>query len=151
MVLASVAPPTARDVMIQCHWKVSNMFEHYGRGDFGMLGWDALSTGTLPLFNFGELEAKALREQLLGSMPPKLLALAGEDSVTIDAMRHMFANETAARFSDLDAAVLDLFRGNEIDVLDADGKRRSRSIIRLQPTDRIAVPRMPLIPGLLRR
>ena len=34
--------PTARDVMIQRHWEISNTFEHYGRGDFGMLGWDAL-------------------------------------------------------------------------------------------------------------
>lgn len=34
--------PTARDVMIQRHWDIQNTFEHYGRGDFGMLGWDAL-------------------------------------------------------------------------------------------------------------
>ena len=30
--------PTARDVMIQLHWELSNTFEHYGPGDFGMLG-----------------------------------------------------------------------------------------------------------------
>lgn len=142
--------PTARDVMIQCHWNVSNVFEHYGRGDFGMLGWDALNAGTLPIFGFEDLDAKALREQLLGSMPPRLLALASEEPVTVDAMRHMFANETAARFSDLDAVVLRLFRDKEIDVLNANGKLRSRSIGRIQPTDLIAFPRMPLIPGLLR-
>ena len=28
--------------MIQRHWENLNTFEHFGRGDFGMLGWDAL-------------------------------------------------------------------------------------------------------------
>ena len=42
--------------MIQRHWELSNTFEHYGRGDFGMLGWDALrEPESLPLFNFAEL------------------------------------------------------------------------------------------------
>ena len=41
--------------MIQLHWELSNTFEHYGLGDFGMLGWDALiQTDTLSLFQFGE-------------------------------------------------------------------------------------------------
>ena len=31
--------PKARDVMIQCHWNSFNAFEHYGTGDFNMLGW----------------------------------------------------------------------------------------------------------------
>ncbi len=35
--------PTARDVMIQQHWNIQNTFVHYGRGDFGMLGWDTLT------------------------------------------------------------------------------------------------------------
>ena len=42
--------PVARDVMIQCHWNSSNTFEHYGSGDFDMLGWDALHAGEVPLF-----------------------------------------------------------------------------------------------------
>ncbi len=44
--------PTARDVMIQRHWEIQNTFEHYGSGDFGMLGWDTLrDPGTIPLFS----------------------------------------------------------------------------------------------------
>ena len=34
--------PTARDVMIQCHWNNFNTFEHYGSGDFDMLGWEGI-------------------------------------------------------------------------------------------------------------
>jgi three-Cys-motif partner protein len=143
--------PTARDVMIQCHWNASNIFEHYGRGDFGMLGWDALRGDNLPLFNFKEHEADALQNQLLRSMPSELLKLASKEPPTLSSMHSSFANDTAARFADLDAVVLQLFKAKELDILNSDGKIRSRSINKLQPTDRIAVPRMPLLPGLFRK
>ena len=139
--------PTARDVMIQCHWNSFNTFEHYGSGDFDMLGWDALNTGTLPLFHFEELEAEQMKNQLLDSMPAELYALSAENPITVDTMRHMLANKTAARFSDLDEIVLRLAQGREIDILDQDSRPRSRSLTRLRPTDRIAFPRMPFLPG----
>lgn len=143
--------PTARDVMIQRHWEIHNTFEHYGPGDFGMLGWDALKDSeTLPLFRFEELEAKQMREQLLNSMPRELFSLASEVPVTVDAMRHRFANETAAPFSDLDEVVLQLAREREVDVLASDGKIRSRTLTRLQSTDRIAFPSTLLLPGISR-
>ncbi len=101
--------PTARDVMIQRHWEMHNTFEHYGSGDFEMLGWDALrNPEQLSLFQFEELDATQMREQLLNSMPKRLFGLASDSPVTVDAMRHIFANETAARFSDLDTVVLGL-------------------------------------------
>ena len=143
--------PTARDVMIQCHWNSFNTFEHYGSGDFDMLGWDALNTGTLPMFHFEDLEAEQMREQLLNSMPAELYALAAEDPITVDTMRHVLANKTAARFSDLDQVVLRLAREKEFDILSPDGKARSRSLSRLDPTDRIMIPTMRLFPGLSRR
>ena len=56
--------------MIQQHWDIQNIFEHYGPGDFGMLGWDALKDSeTLPLFQFGELDEQQMRSQLLESLP----------------------------------------------------------------------------------
>ena len=143
--------PTARDVMIQRHWDIQNTFEHYGPGDFGMLGWDALKDSrTLPLFHFEDLEAKKMQEQLLNSMPRELFGLASEGPVTVDAMRHAFANETAAPFSDLDKVVLQLAKEKEIEVLASDGKVRSRTLSRLQPTDRIAFPDTLLLPGISR-
>ena len=142
--------PTARDVMIKCHWAIQNTFQHYGSGDFNMLGWDALSSETLPLFNFRELDAEEMRRQLLDSMPRELLALASENPITVDVMHHMFANRTAARFSDLDAVVLRLFKEREFDILGPDGKRRSRNLKHLRPTDRIAPSSTLLFPGLSR-
>ena len=143
--------PTARDVMIQRHWEISNTFEHYGTGDFGMLGWEALYSRTLPLFHFEELEAQQMQEQLLNSMPNELFALASENPVTVDAMRHMLANRTAARFSDLDKTILSLVREKEIDILGPDDKVRSRTLRHLRPDDRIAFPDTLLLPGISRR
>ena len=142
--------PTARDVMIRCHWEIQNMFEHYGSGDFDMLGWDALSSGNLPLFHFEDFEAKQMKEQLLGSMPRELFSLVSEAPITVDGMRHMFANRTAARFSDLDEVVLRLFQEKEFDILNPDGKKRSRNLKRLSPTDRIALPDTLLFPSFSR-
>ena len=142
--------PIARDVMIQCHWNSFNTFEHYGSGDFDMLGWDALNTGTLPLFNFEDFEAEQMRSQLFDSMPEQLHALAADDPVTVDAMHHALANRTAARFSDLDRVVLQLAKGREFDILNSEGKVRSRGLTLLGPTDRIAVPTMRPFPGFSR-
>ena len=144
--------PTARDVMIQCHWKSFNTFEHYGSGSFDMLGWDALrpGAGTLPLFRFDEFDAEHMKTKLLTSMPQELYALAAESAITVNAVRHMLANRTAARFSDLDEVILQLAREREFDILTTDGKERSRNLTRLSPTDLIAVPSMRLLPGLSR-
>ena len=43
-----------------------------------------------------------MRKQLLNSMPRELFSLASEVPITVDTMRHMLANRTAAPFSDLD-------------------------------------------------
>ena len=143
--------PTARDVMIQQHWNIQNTFQHYGTGGFGMLGWDTLKdSNTLPLFKFGELDGREMQRQLFEALPRKLFSLASEQPVTIDAIRHALANQTAARFSDLDQIFLQLVKEREFDLLDANGKPRSRSLKILKPTDQIALPLNPLLPGLSR-
>ncbi|MDE2890696.1 MAG: three-Cys-motif partner protein TcmP [Gemmatimonadota bacterium] len=132
--------PTARDVMVQVHWDIQNTFEHYGSGDFEMLGWDTLrDPGTIPLFNFTEMDQEKMRTQLLDTMPRELFSLASEEPVTVDAMRHGIANRTAARYSDLDSVLLRLFREGEIDILGANGKVRSPTLQRLRTVDRIVM------------
>ena len=143
--------PTARDVMIQQHWEVSKTFEHYGSGDFEMLGWDALkSEETLRLFRFEDVEAKDLREQLLNTMPAELHALTARESVSVQTMHYMLANKTTARFVDLDETVIELFRAKEFDILDPQGKRRSRNLRNLRAEDRIAATTDVLLPGVRR-
>ena len=134
--------PTARDVMVQVHWQIQNTFEHYGTGDFGMLGWDALrNPETIPLFNFAEIDLSQMHRQLLNSMPQELFSLASKEPVTIDAMRHRFANRTAARYSDLESIVLQLFREGEIEILGANDRVRSASLQNLRTFDRIVMPK----------
>ena len=142
---------TARDVMIQRHWELSNTFEHYGTGDFKMLGWDSLrDTETLPLFRFGEAEKREIERQLLNSLPRELYALAAESPVSVEVIRHMLANRTAARFSDLDQVILQLSRENEIEILTPAGKVRSRGLRRLSPSDRIRFPETLMFPEFSR-
>lgn len=144
--------PTARDVMIQQHWEVQNTFEHYGPGDFGMLGWDTLrDSKNLPLFRFREFDEQEMRDQLLDSLPRKLFALVSEQAITVDALRHAIANQTAARFSDLDKVILQLAREREFDILDPDGKVRSSLLQRLRSTDRIAPSTNLWLPGFSRQ
>ena len=92
-----------------------------------------------------------MRNQLLNSMPEELFSLASEAPITVDTMRHMVANRTAARFLDLDEIVLQLAREKEIEILSPDGKVRSRALKRLKATDRIAFPAQPLFPATSRR
>ena len=143
--------PVARDVMIQRHWAHRNTFEHYGHGDFNMLGLDALESKTLPQFNFHKIDEKNMRSGLLNSMPHRIARLVSQQAATIDTIRHAFANETAARYEDLDDVILKLFREKEFDILRPDGKLRLRSLKRIEPTDRIALPSTLLFPALSRR
>lgn len=143
--------PTARDVMIRLHWDIKNRFEHYGSGDFDMLGWDALrNPSSLHLFEFNDFDEEQMQDQLLNSLPRKLSGLVSEQPVTVDTIRHVLANRTAARFSDLDEIVLQLFREKEFQILNPEGKVRSSSLKHLKPTDLIALPPTLLLPGFSR-
>ena len=142
---------TARDVMMQCHWHINNTFEHYGPGDFGMLGWDALhEPKSLPLFNFSEIDAEHMVRGLLDSMAQEIHGLAQDGAVSVESIRHGLANRTAARFSDLDQVVLRLFQEKEFAILTPDGKGRSRVIKRLHPRDVISLPTTLLLPSMSR-
>ena len=143
--------PTARDVMVQKHWEIQNTFEHYGPGDFGMLGWDTFrDSENLSLFRFRDLDEREMLDQLVNSLPRELYALASEQPIALDALRHAIANRTAARFSDLDQVILQLHRAREFDVLSPGGRVRSHSLQSLKSTDRIAPSSNLWLPGLSR-
>ena len=65
----------------------------------------------------------------------------------MEAMHHKLANKTAARFCDLDHVVLELAQQREFDILNSEGKPRSLRLKRLSSDDRIALPRMRMLPG----
>lgn len=118
-----------------------------------MMGVDAIKNPEeISLFQFRKIESDRVKEQLLNSMPRQIASLASENPVTVDAIRHALANETTARFSDLDDVFIDLAREKEIDIRSSDGSIRSRShsLRRLKPADRIAFPDTRLFPQFSR-
>ena len=143
--------PTARDVMIQQHWNMYNTFEHYGTGDLHMLGWDALKDSkTMSLFTFKEHDSENMRERLLDLFLYELLGLTSEQPVTYDSVKHMYANRTAARFSDMEKVILQLSQEKEIEILGPDGKMRSKKLKTIRPEDQISSPKSILIPTFSR-
>ena len=139
--------PTARDVMIQCHWRNYNSFEHYGSGGLDMMGWDPLTNGPLPLFGFTEFDLSLLHEKLVEAIPNHLADSGISLPVSVKDFQSALANTTAGRFEDLDRAVLALAREGDFDILAQTGKLRSRNISRLNPSDRIDFTIRPMFPG----
>lgn len=131
----------ARDVMIHRHWDIQNTFEHFGTGGFRMLGFDPIiSSNTIPLFDFSDLYRNRMLKDLKELFMHKLYPLISTGPITVDAMHCIFANQTAAKFLDLDEVVLQLFKEErELIILAPDGRERSRVITKLQPNDRIAL------------
>ena len=144
--------PTARNVMIELHWALSNTFEHYGPGGFGMLGLDALFEPSMPqLFKFSENDRAQMLEQLIDPMAEKLHRLTARDSVTVDVVRREYANEIAATYTDLNEVMCSLHREGAIQILGANGKKRSTNVRILKPTDIIALPSQLSLFDLARR
>ena len=139
--------PTARDVMVQCHWNNFNTFEHYGSGGLDMMGWDPLKSGLLPLFNFDQFDADLLHQQLLDTIPEKLALFDFSTPLSVERFRAAVANRTAARFSDLDKALSTLASAGEFDILTESGKLRQRGLSHLSPSDLITLPSRPMFPG----
>lgn len=126
----------ARDVMLECHWKIHNSFAHYGES-FGpkMLGFEALERQQMPLltFNRGDKEETiaALTEQFMPQLHRKLKA---QPLRLMDVLDH-FGNRTAATiadFNDIGLAVRDV---GEVQIVDASGRPRSRSLRIIKPDD----------------
>ena len=141
--------------MIERHWEHKNRFEHYGHGDIGMMGFDAvfeaiLEGETLPLFNFAQHDEEMMLEQLMESLAREIHGLASKEPITVNAMWHELANETAARFSDFDKVVSQLRREREVQILDSQGNPAQRRT-RLKPTDQITLPENLTIFGPSRR
>lgn len=145
--------PKARDVMIQTHWNQKNIFRHVGSGGFGMLGWDELSKPEEHiLFDFDAEALERLKNELLNEIPSKLHGLISHGPVSVAEIYAIWANETAAKFSDLNWVLTELVREGEFELLTSDGKPKgNRSSRILKPNYQIAIASNPLLPIFTRR
>lgn len=139
--------PTARDVMMECHWNSGNTFLHYGSGGFDFVGWHPLLENEVPnLFKFGCDEEEQLKNDLYNTLPNKLFPLSLNNSISIEELRREIANQTAATFSILDEVIVKLYRLGEVMILNAQGKERNKTVLHLDRNDRICTPRqLPLL------
>ena len=87
---------------------------------------------------------------LLDTMAQEVFNLASDGPVAVEGVRHALANRTAARFSDLDQVILQLFREKEFAILTPDGKERSRVLQHLRPKDLVSFPSTLLLPSFSR-
>lgn len=144
--------PKARDVMLQKHWELDHHFTHFGKGSFGMLGWDAIQNRReIGLFDFRQIERDRLHEELLDQLPNRLYDMCTIEPTTLDAIHWRLANQTAATYDDMDLVIKALVREKEFAVINSEGKVRritKRSV--LAPTDRIVLPRERILSGLSR-
>ena len=139
--------PTARDVMVQQHWRSRNTFVHFGKGSFGICGWDGLRhEETLPLFSFDEVDGQRMRDQLQRPLLEEIHKLTAKGSVSMERLRYAVANDTAARFDDMDEIVRGFAGAKQIEITTRDGKPRPRAR-NLSPSDLIARPASLILPG----
>ena len=134
--------PKARDVMMNTHWVQQNYFNHVGPGGFGMLGWDTIENYRNALrFDFNDLDRKSMIKDISEQLPRMLHDRLLDGHISINKVHAEFANETAAKFSDMDDVILDLLHEDELAIFDGNGKRKSNRRIKIvKGSDQIALP-----------
>lgn len=136
---------TARNVMVSAHWDISNADTmsssiHQGPAGLKMLGFDPHWENALPLdFGFEQSAAGAIANALQSELPATVASLGLGAPPTVEALLANVANNTAATKAQLQAALIDLHRAGELDIL-APGGNRKRSDV-LTKLDRVCVAR----------
>lgn len=131
--------PTARNVMMRCHWLFNRAFEHYGPGGFGMLGYDSIIDRTLDTFDFGQFAEEQMKRDLVEGLIRKIYPFIQREPITFEALCFMLANESTATFDHIAKILISYASEKEIVILDEQGKQR-RVSKNIRPTDRIALP-----------
>lgn len=131
----------ARDKMLGVHWNVQNSFAHIGKGSLFALGFDTrLIESKDSLFNFTDIDRQKLSGELLNELPSEIFDAMSDDQITVQRMLERIGNRTAATNEDLFAAILELARGKEIEVISPSGSRK-RVGTRITVKDRLVRPR----------
>lgn len=140
--------PTARNVMTSSHWAIQNASIHQGKPGLNMLGFDPRWEDELQMtFEFDENAEAQIVRALLDDLPYRIETLDSHGPVTFDAFQREIANDTAARIDQVECALIDLHRENEVEILTPSGQFK-RPNTRLKSTDRIRLARQLRLPGI---
>lgn len=131
---------TARNAMVDLHWRMQNHFQHFGKAGFEMLlGYDpkkSIETPMLP-FDFDENAASLTHDSLLAEAPKRLSKFGKTIS-----FHHFFksvVNETPATKDMIAAALRQLSKDGEIEVFSKTRSQRRRGAI-LQDDNLLRLP-----------
>lgn len=95
-----------------------------------------------------------MQQELLQTIPQKLYELLRAvdlNVLSVHAIHEIWANKTAAPYSDIDGIITSLVKEGEFDVIGMDGRERSRNRIKtVNPTDSIVLPQSFVLHGLSR-
>ena len=132
---------TARDVMLDCHWKIRNAFAHYGES-FGpkMLGSEALEGSKVPLLTFNDGDRREMSAALAEQLVPQLHGKLKAGGLRFSGVLDHFGNKTAATIADFNNLVVSARGAGELQIVGPDGKPRSRSLQIIRQDDRIVLP-----------
>lgn len=132
---------TARDVMLDCHWKIRNAFAHYGES-FGpkMLGSEALEGSKVPLLTFKDGDRREMSAALAEQLVPQLHGKLKAGGLRFSGVLDHFGNKTAATIADFNNLVVSARGAGELQIVGPDGKPRSRSLQIIRQDDRIVLP-----------
>lgn len=131
---------TARNVMVDSHWSVTNHSLHQGRGGLDIVGFDPTSFDPTT-FMFADHERDMMLQALAEDMARRVRYSHGDSPVQYGQFVDSIANQTPARLSDIDTAIRRLVSDNELSVLNA--LQRSKRSAKLDRSDFIEVSRQP--------
>lgn len=128
----------ARNVMVDSHWSVKNHSLHHGTGGLEINGFDP-NIDHIQQFMFADHEVTLMHERLAQDMVRRLYDVRHGAPVTYGRFIDGLANETPARFSDIDAAVRLLTCEGELDLFDKRGVAKRTKKLNLDDQLRISL------------
>jgi len=131
---------TARNVMVDSHWSVTNHSIHQGRGGLDIVGFNPDSFDPTT-FMFAEHEREMMLQTLAEDMARRIRNSYLGEPVEYGKFVDSIVNQTPARLSDIDSAVGSLVSTNALTVLNP--LQRAKRSLRVGRTDFIEINRQP--------
>lgn len=116
---------TARNVMVESHWRVGNTSLHKGKAGLDMLGFDPhWEEGVAFNFDFDQTAGSKIQTAVLNEMPHAVEHLEKEGPLSVASFIRSIANDTAATREHIEGALRSLHVDKQIELLNAEGKLR---------------------------
>lgn len=131
---------TARDKMLEVHWRKQNHFRHIGKGSLFEMGFDyRLIESRDALFSFQESDEELLMKELENELPTILRDSIRDSACSMSNLLNGIGNRTAARNSMIFETIRKIARAGDIEVIGENGKVKGRGTL-IKPSDMLVRP-----------